>query len=166
MRFCGLDLSTKTGLVILDEQGEVELAEEIVAKSKVDPERMLEIWKRIKNYLNYETDKIIIEGFAYNAKGQAVDFQFGLGWLIRSKLYESGVDYLDVTPSQLKKFATNVGNIKKENMILPIYKKWGFEHDSDNVRDALVLARIGWSMYNQESLLKYEQEVLRNIPKI
>ncbi|CRF29172.1 Uncharacterised protein [Mycobacterium tuberculosis] len=42
----------------------------------------------------------------------------------------------------MKKFATGKGNAKKDEMVLPIYRKWGFEHGSDNVRDAFVLAQI------------------------
>ncbi|MFS0643767.1 hypothetical protein [Siminovitchia sp. 179-K 8D1 HS] len=166
LRFCGLDLSTKTGVVILDQQAEVVLAEEIVAKNKNDPERMLEIWKRIKRLLDFEKDKIIIEGFAYNARGQGVSFQYGLGWIVRTKLFEDNIRYLDVTPTQVKKFATNKGNAAKDAMVLPIYKKWGFEHDSDNVRDAYVLSRIGYSMYNHDGLTKYEQDILKNLKKI
>lgn len=166
MNFVGLDLSTKTGIVKLNEKGEVVIAEEIEMKTTEDPKRMLGIWKRINKHLDYENDKILIEGFAYNAKGRGVSFQYGLGWIVRAKLFEAGKEYLDVTPTQVKKFATNKGNISKDGMVLPIYKKWGFEHDSDNVRDAYVLAKIGWSMYNPENLMKYEKEVLKNLRKI
>lgn len=56
-------------------------------------------------------------------------------------------------------------NRSKDNMILPIYKKWGFEHDSDNVRDAYVLARIGYDMHSGGNLLKYEKEIINNLRK-
>lgn len=164
MRFVGIDPSTKTGFVILDSSGEVVEQEEIRSKITTDPARMIDIVRQVKAYLQ-PNDKIIIEGFAYGAKGNAVDFQYGLGWLIRAMLHVEKYKYSIATPSQVKKFASNRGNAKKEDLVLPLYKKWGYEHHSDNVRDAYVLARMGYSMYNQDGLQKYEQDVLRKMVK-
>lgn len=164
IRFVGIDPSTKTGFVILDSEGEVVLAEEFQSKSSTDPLRMIDITKQIKAELR-PMDRIAIEGFAYGAKGRAVGLQYGLGWLIRAMMYIEKFSYTEVTPSQLKKFASNRGNAKKEDLVLPIYKKWGFEHSSDNVRDAYVLAKMAYSMYNHEGLAKYEQDVLKKIIK-
>ena len=163
IRFVGIDPSSKTGFVILDSMGEVVIAEELKSKNK-DPLRMIDITKEIRAELK-PTDKIGIEGFAFGAKGRALDFQYGLGWLIRVMMYVDKISYSDITPSQLKKFASNRGNAKKDDLVLPIYKKWGFEHSSDNVRDAYVLARMVYSMYNHEGLVGYEQDVLKKIIK-
>ena len=164
MRFVGIDPSTKTGFVILDSNGEVIVEEEIRPTATKDPARMIDIVKQIKAYLQ-PNDKIVIEGFAYGAKGRAVDFQYGLGWLIRAMLHVEKYGYSDATPSQVKKFASNRGNAKKEDLVLPLYKKWGYEHPSDNVRDALIMAKMSYSMYNHEGLQLYEQDVLRKMVK-
>lgn len=164
MRFIGIDPSTKTGFVILDSNGEVVVQEEIRATEKKDPARMIEIAREIKSYLQ-PNDIVVIEGFAYGAKGKAVDFQYGLGWLIRAMLYTERFSYTDATPSQVKKFASNKGNAKKEDLVLPLFKKWGYEHYSDNVRDAYIMAKMGYSMYNPDGLQKYEQDVLRKMIK-
>lgn len=166
MRFCGIDPSTKTGLVVLDMNGEVVLAEEIKADTTHDPARMIEIMKIIQYHLNPETDKVIIEGFAFGARGKAVDFQYGLGWIIRAMLYENKFSYVEATPSQVKKFASNKGNAKKDDLVLPIYKKWGFESYSDNIRDALVMAKMAYYMYNPSGLLQYEIDVLKKMKKV
>ncbi|WP_341323462.1 hypothetical protein NSQ62_08285 [Solibacillus sp. FSL H8-0523] len=127
---------------------------------------MMEMTARIISYLDSATDKVLVEGFAYGARGRGVGFQYGAGWIVREALVLNSIPYLDVPPSVVKKFATNNGQAKKEAMILPIFKKWKFEHESDDVRDAYVLARIGYSMYFQDNLLEYEKEVLKKIKKI
>lgn len=164
VRYIGLDPSTKTGLVIMDATGEVIVEEEIRAKAKKDPERMLEIVNEVKSYLK-PNDRVIIEGFAYGAKGNAVDFQYGLGWLLRAMLHSNKFKYTEATPSQVKKFCSNRGNAKKEDLVLPMYKKWGYEHSSDNVRDAFIMSKMAYSMYNPQGLQGYEQDVLRKMVK-
>lgn len=151
-RYVGLDLSSKMGVVILDDDGKVVLDEEVEFKDTPDPERMYKLWQYIEGVLNTETDSIIIEGFSFGSKGQGSDFQYGIGWLVRTMLFTKGVSYLDVAPTQVKKFATGKGNSAKPQMILPIYKKWGYENTSDNVIDAYILARIGYSIDHQEEL--------------
>jgi len=165
MRFVGIDLSTKTGLVILDKSGQVAHEEEITS-NKTDPLRMIEIVSKVTKHLNKE-DVIAIEGFSYGSRGRGISFQFGLGHALRIALYRQGYDYLIVTPGQVKKYATGKGNSSKDNMILPIYKKWGFEHDSDNVRDAYVLAKIAFDLKTDKEieLKKYESEILRDLQK-
>src|SRR5690625_2294207 len=134
MCYVGLDPSTKTGIVILDKDGNVILEKEITTNIKEDPERFIHITEQILEHLK-DGDKICIEGFSYGSRGRGVSTQYGIGWTIRTALFYQDVDYTEVTPGGLKKFATGKGNTSKDNMILPIYKRWGYEHKSDNVRD-------------------------------
>ena len=164
VRYVGIDPSTKTGFVILDSKGEVVTQEEIRTKVAKDPARMIDIVKQVKAQLK-PNDKVVIEGFAYGARGNAVDFQYGLGWLMRAMLHTEKIAYTDATPSQVKKFASNRGNAKKEDLVLPLYKKWGYEHHSDNVRDAYVMSRMAYSMYNHDGLQGYEKDVLKKMIK-
>lgn len=166
IRFIGIDPSSKTGFVILDYDGNVVEAVEIEAENVTDPARIVELTKRVRKHLDPTTDKVLIEGFSYGSKGKAVDFQYGLGWTIRASLYINKIGYLDIPPKTLKKFVTGNGNSGKGAMVLPTYKKWGFEHKSDNVIDAYGLARIGWSMYHHENLTNYEKDVLSKLRKI
>ncbi|MNF08404.1 hypothetical protein D3C80_2088240 [compost metagenome] len=48
-------------------------------------------------------------------------------------------------------------------MVLPIFKHWGFDHKSDNVRDAFVLAQIARSVRSGTFIAKYQQEVIQAI---
>src|SRR5690625_5242216 len=94
-----------------------------------------------------------------------MDIQFGIVQYDRNTLYKNGVDYTIVAPSQVKKFATGKGNASKDNMLLPIYKNWGYEHESDNVRDAYVLAQIARSLHHNVDLYKYKEKIIKDVKK-
>jgi crossover junction endodeoxyribonuclease RuvC len=166
-RYVGIDPSTKTGLVILDAVGNVLHAEEVIAQKISEPKRFMDLAEKVC-FSIHANDKVVIEGFSYGSRGAGVSTQYGIGWAIRMRLVEYEYmaitnGYTEVTPSALKKFATGKGNTKKENMILPIYQKWGFESDSDNIRDAYVLAQIGRALDGLYELTKYQEEVLKKI---
>lgn len=164
IRYIGIDPSTKTGFVALDEWGTVITEQEITGESNKDPKRMVTLTENIVNQLD-DNDVICIEGFSYGSKGRGISFQFGLGHSIRNALFQKGISYIDISPGQLKKFATGKGNTSKDNMILPIYKRWGYEHDSDNVRDAYILAQIARGLHGHGELVKYQEEVIKELKK-
>ena len=160
MRFVGIDTSTKTGFVALDENGSLLEAKEITGESNKDPERMVTLIDNIMNEIK-PNDIIVIENFGFSSR-QGIMLG-GIGWGLRMQLYREWIEYTDVAPAQLKKFATNKGNASKESMILPIYKNWTFEHDSDNVRDAYVLAQMARGLHGHGKLYEYQKEVLKKI---
>ncbi|RJE88600.1 hypothetical protein D3P07_11435 [Paenibacillus sp. 1011MAR3C5] len=161
MRFIGIDPSTKTGVAILDRDGNLIDSMEITAKGK-DPGRMLEIIEDTLSEVQ-PNDIVAIEGFAYGAKGSAVSIQYGLGWGIRTGLYSAGVRYMDVSPGTLKKYASGKGNTKKDELAVHIYKRWNFEHPSDNVRDAYVLAQIARGIVCPDERAAFQNEALEKL---
>jgi crossover junction endodeoxyribonuclease RuvC len=161
-RYVGIDPSSKTGLVIIDKQGNIINTQDVTTKVKEDPQRFSDIAEKIIDELE-PNDLIAIEGFSYGSKGKGVSFQYGLGWIIRHLLLERGYRYTEVPPTSVKKFATGKGNTKKDEMVLPIYKKWGFEHTSDNVRDAFVLAQMVKGIYDSSNLTEYQKEALKKV---
>jgi crossover junction endodeoxyribonuclease RuvC len=160
----GIDPSTKTGLVGLDEQGNVIEQRELELETGMNssPAELWEYAERIVRSIPDEAN-VMIEGFSFGSSGQGVSTQYGIGFAIRFHLHNRGIQFVEATPSQVKKFASGKGTIDKANMVLPIYKKWGFEHDSDNVRDAFVLAQIARSLSFGIKSAKYEEEVLQAI---
>jgi crossover junction endodeoxyribonuclease RuvC len=162
MRYVGIDPSTKTGLVILDQGGAVIESCEITSNIKQDPQRFIGLVNKLFYYLK-PNDVICIEGFSYGSKGKGVSTQYGIGWLTRAELIKNGYTYYEVPPTTLKKFATGKGNVAKDAMVLPIYKHWGFEHPSDNVRDAFVLAQIARGLKGLSKLTKYQIEALEKV---
>lgn len=143
-RYIGIDPSTKTGFVAMDAKGNVLIEKEITGEGKEDPERIASLVDNVMSHLE-PGDKVCIEGFSYGSRGKGVSFQYGLGYMLRDRMYRAGIEYSEIPPSQVKKFATGKGNAKKDVMAVEIYKRWGYEHSSDNVRDAYVLAQIARS---------------------
>lgn len=85
-------------------------------------------------------DLVAIEGYGYGGPGLAVLVE--LGALIRARLLDRGVRFIDVAPAALKKFACGKGNAKKDEVRLAVYKRWGFEHASNDAVDAYALAKV------------------------
>lgn len=160
MRFVGIDPSTKTGFVALDADGNVLRQKELTGVGDADPKRMVTLIDEIMAHLQPD-DLVCIEGFGF-ASQQAVQ-NGGIGWGIRMAMFRRGWSYVEVAPSQLKKYATGKGNTKKENMAVPIFKRWGFEDTSNNVTDAYVLARIAESLHKRTVLVKEQAEVIEAI---
>ncbi|MCM3208519.1 hypothetical protein [Paenibacillus illinoisensis] len=160
----GIDPSTNTGIVGLDEQGNVIEQVELVLDKGIDATPK-EIWDYASKIVGLipEASVIAIEAFSFGSKGQAVSTQYGIGFAIRFQLLHKGFKIHEPTPTQVKKFATGKGAVDKANMVLPIFKKWSFEHESDNVRDAFVLAQIARSVQSGITNTKYEEEVLKAI---
>lgn len=159
--FVGIDPSTKTGLVMLNEQGQAYYQQEIILKNGIRSTA-----KELKDYGKYivsvlpEKSIVCVEGFSFSSKGQGVSTQYGVGFAIRFALASRELMYIEPTPSQVKKFASGKGDTKKENLVLPIFKLWGFEHDSDNVRDAYIMAQMAKSLQKGAELHKYQREVM------
>lgn len=163
MRYTGIDPSTKTGIVTLDDDGKIITAKEIKPTEDNDPWRFIEIARNVLDELVWAETFVCIEGFSYGSRGKGVSIQYGIGWIIRAELAKKGFGYEEISPNTLKKFATGKGNAKKDAMVLPIFKHWGFEHSSDNVRDAYILAQIARALNGQGKLTKYQQEAIKKI---
>lgn len=156
MRYVGIDPSTKTGIVILNQNGELLDSLEVTATGK-DPARMLDIVETTIDQLE-PNDFVAIEGFGFAS--QSGFLLGGIGWGIRMNMFARGIRYKEIAPAALKKYASGKGNTKKDELAVHIYKKWGFEHKSDNVRDAYVLARVAESLHK-----RFKGEGAVNVPK-
>lgn len=87
---------------------------------------------------------VVIEGYAYaSPKRTYLPFVAECTGLIKAYLLESGIPYIIVTPSQLKKFATGKGNSKKTVVIDFAELITGSEFIDDNEADAVILAAFG-----------------------
>ncbi|GIO03444.1 hypothetical protein NW801_13465 [Brevibacillus laterosporus] len=169
MRFVGIDPSTKTGFVALDEQGKVLRAKEITGAGSKDPYRMRTMIEDLMCHI-HPCDLICIEGFGY-ASQQAIQ-NGGIGWGIRMALDKLGIDYKDIAPNTVKSFVGVTGwtgekgskvrlqgKAKKDAVAVAVEEMFGYIHPSDNVIDAYVLARIALHQY-RESVKKYKLRLL------
>lgn len=67
--------------------------------------------------------------------------------VVRTALYHAlprskGRYPLQVPPTMVKKFATDRGNARKNEVMLAVYKRYGVEFADDNMADSYVLARM------------------------
>lgn len=156
MRVIGIDQSlTLTALVMLATEPDADgVIQEV---SCIDPARWAKRCVPLKGTarLHYIREKVIafidghmpdmvlMEGFAYNAKGSSVFEMGGLGWLLRWTFANMMQPYLIVPPSVVKSFATGKGNAPKEVMLREVHRRWQYEAKDNNDADAYALARLG-----------------------
>jgi crossover junction endodeoxyribonuclease RuvC len=180
MRFVGIDPSTKTGFVAIDEHGHVLKEKEITGIGKVDPKRMRTMIIDVMDHIKKD-DVIAIEGFGF-ASQQAIQ-NGGIGWGIRMALDARKLSYIEVAPNALKKYIGVTGwtgeTGNKKRISGPEKKKavkeaveahFNYSHRSDNVIDAYVLAQIALSHFavqetNSIQLLNYQSQVIDTILK-
>jgi len=150
MIIAGLDISSHTGLVISNLLGDGSLGAIPIAVEfhfKADKE---DRFGRYFKYVDEAVSKIkkqsvelvIIEGYSFAEKFNNY-FQYELGALIKGTLRKHNIDMIEVPPTSLKKYVTGKGNIKKNLILLEVYKRWGFDTKSDNIADAYGLMQFG-----------------------
>lgn len=144
MRIMGLDPSSNTGYVILDEDGNLVKAGVVTFKAAKDRFARYEKYEyKIINLIDdYDIDLVVIEGYSFAGKFNN-SFQYELGTVFRMALYKRDILFVEVPPSSLKKFITGKGNGRKDLIMLSVYKLWDFDTDNDNEADAYGLAQFG-----------------------
>ena len=144
MRVMGVDTSTKTGYVILDDEGGTVNVGVLHHKPQNNRfSRYAHYTREISELVEaYGVDLVVIEGYAFGGKFNH-SLQYELGACIRMQLYQDEVKFVEVAPTSLKKFVTGKGNVKKDLMLLAVYKRWDFDTEDDNEADAYGLAQFG-----------------------
>lgn len=159
--FVGVDPSlTATGLVKLNRKGE------LVERATITTSPKLSIYQRV-DLIAIETRKFcagetlaIVETPYSGMSGKTTAQLAVLGFNIRACLHP--IPFLNVTPSQVKQFATGSGTSHKSAMMMAVLKKWDYEPKDDNDADAYTLAQIGLA-YSVGAKLKYEADVLKKV---
>ncbi len=173
MRYIGLDPSTRTGFVALDEDGQVIKQLELKGQGNKDPYRMITLIDEIIYHI-HKDDFVVVEGFGF-ASQQAV-LNGGIGWSIRMALARRGIEYVEVAPNALKKYVGvsgwegEAGNKKrlqgvekKKAVMNAVESHFGFKNSNDNINDAYVLAQIGRALKLRKVQHLYQKEVLETI---
>ena len=68
--------------------------------------------------------------------------------IIEKVCAEDEVEYIELTPSEVKKFATGNGNANKEAMIVAAKELWDYTGDNDNEADAMHILQLLKSKIN------------------
>lgn len=143
MLVMGLDLSTKTGVAIVDTDKNVVFAEEIEFKKMTGWPRIGAIAGRIMELREqYQPDLIMIEElFVGHASSAIVLAQ--ISSVVHYFLWQDNHKFMDVSASGLKKWLTQKGNAQKDVMMMEVYKQFGYESRTNNIADAVALGMLG-----------------------
>lgn len=153
--YVGVDQSyTGTGVVALNELGSMMHHTLIKTKPGKIPmdqvDRLGSIFDSIVKFIKTWDDHdvaLLIEDFAFGQANQMAALG-GLGWHLRYRFArETDYKFGTCPVGTLKKFATGKGQAKKDQMLLGIYKRWGFEAPDDNTADAFALSKLAWMTY-------------------
>ncbi len=152
MRVMGVDTSTKTGYVILDDKGDVVNVGVLSHKPQSNRfARFAHYTREVSELVDaYGVDLVIIEGYSFAGKFNN-SLQYELGACIRMRLYQEEIPFIEVPPTSLKKFVTGKGNAKKDLMLLNVYKRWEFDTEDDNEADAYGLAQFGRAILGHDT---------------
>ncbi len=143
MNILALDLSlTASGWALSDGHSGVYKPPQIATGIR----RLIAIRDAMLGYAT-NADLVVIEGFAYGAKGRAILDIAGMGWLVRVALFERGYNVVEVPPASLKMFATGKGNADKNAMLGEAIRKLKYDGNDHNEADAKWLLFMAQTYY-------------------
>ncbi len=160
----GIDPSlTSTGFVVLRDG---QLLEHAAFHTRTTgPVRLLEIQDQmLARIRDHRPELVAIEGYAFGVRGGAA-FSLGeLGGVLRVGMHLRSAKWIEVAPSQVKKFATGKGVAEKDQMLLTVFKRWGIEFKTHDEADAYVLAQIARAaVEGSDGLTQFQKEVVAEI---
>ncbi len=174
MNFLGLDLSfTATGFYMIRD-GKDAVSFEINTKPgdfPTDLERADRIAKVIVDNMAQEErpSMILVEDYYTGKQPGSVIKLAVLGTVVRLRLLEAGYSFVTLTASQIKKLETGKGIAPKDTMVKSVFKRHGFDTNSNNIADACAMAYAAKAYYEWQNgrrdFLKYEVEVLKKAGK-
>ena len=143
VRILGIDPSlTGCGLVVLVD-GELKVATTISTPAKdARGKRLLEISNGVIHFWREHgrPDFVAMEDYSYGSPFNR-ESMGEVGGVIKLALYGLGVEPMLWPNQSWKKAVLGKGNLKKEDLKLPIFKKFGVEIDSMDQLEAFCVAR-------------------------
>lgn len=148
MRVLGLDMSTCSGVAIVDSAEGVMYAADVKAPSShKDMQRVNSILTPIMELrAEYAPDAILMEDYFVSKFGGASIVSIEIGAILRFCLWQEETVWGTATASVLKKFVTGSGKAKKDQMVLEVFKRFGYSSKSNDIADAVGLGYLGLAM--------------------
>ena len=141
MNIIGLDLSlTSTGFA-------TEINRGIIATTTKGAERLALLSLMVMDIVK-EFDKpiVIVEGYSFASRNSQAHALGELGGVVRMRLWENGVPFIEVPPTCRAKFATGRGNASKTEVTSAISAKTGIVFSgsgANDICDAWILREMG-----------------------
>lgn len=143
LRVMGVDLSTKTGIAVVDQRKKLISAAEYEFEGVAGYERCQAIAEQVRSLVQvHAPDLICIESPITSSKFNNF-VQTEIAVAVRYDLWANGIGFVNVSPSSLKKFISGSGNCNKNVIMMAVYKQWGVECPTDNIADAVGLSMWG-----------------------
>lgn len=143
MRVMGLDVSTKTGVAVVESGKKILHTQMVEHKKLTGWERASAIAADILELREtHSPDLVVLENYGFSNAHTLVTL-VEIGTVIRYFLWQEGIPYIDVAPTSLKAFVAGKGNAKKDLMVLEVFKKWGFSSPTNDIADAIGLGMFG-----------------------
>ena len=168
--YVGLDLSlTSTGFCL--KRGSTLTIETVKTEPKNfknDLDRLIHIRDTLLRKIPLDVKLICMEDFFVPSNkmqiGSGIKLAM-LGTTVRLSLYERGMPFVIISPSQLKKFVTGKGTGEKSMIVREAYKRWGVDAKDDNQADAAVLAYLAEALVDPltEETPKFQVEVVKTV---
>lgn len=99
---------------------------------------------------HYDPAIVVVEGYSFGSKGQAVYGIAELGGVVRLALHDLRTPFVVVPPASLKKYSTGRGNAKKEEVLVAAVKRLGYHGHNNNIADAMWLRQMAADHYQAE----------------
>ncbi len=184
MRFIGIDPATTTGIVALDQEGNVLIARSVRGKGKtvkggITTEQLVSLENQIYNVLE-KGDEVVKEGAAPGTQMALTTGKIHGG--IETMIFRKGLVPNIVAPNAVKKFVGVTGfkqgigkkvrmdqKESKAGMKKACWEHFNWTHDSHDVIDAYVMARIALNLYKSREFIpllelqSYQAEVIDSI---
>lgn len=166
MNFVGFDTSLRsTGIGIISNG--VSLATVIKPETTEFYERLMEIVDRSFQWLDpYCRDGItfIMTERPFQGMNKNTNLKLAGVWgaLVQGALAR-GYAVRDAHPSHLKLFAVGSGRGQKAEIKRAVLDQWGFEHESDDAIDAIVLAHMARCHYRPKHYTDMQREIITEI---
>lgn len=85
-------------------------------------------------------DLIVVEGPSYGSEGKGTWDRAGLWWLVVGRLTGTGLQVVEIPPSNVKCYATGKGNASKDEVLAAVVRRYPHVEVTDNnTADALVM---------------------------
>jgi len=108
-------------------------------------------------------ERLLIEDYAYNAKGSGVTLG-EFGGVLRKAIVGYFDDAVEVPPSVIKKFVTGKGNAGKPAVVSAVATRYGLAVATDNEADAFALAKLGAVVAGYEQAqTKFQREAAATV---
>lgn len=149
-RIVALDLSlTSTGVA---DWWEPDLITYSIKPRQTGARRLTDIRSEIMESAE-AANLVLIEGYSYGSVNSQAHSLGELGGVVRVALYEDGIPYLVVSPSEIKKYATGKGNASKDAVLQQAVHRSGRTFGSNDEADAWWLLQMALDHYGLPCVL-------------